>query len=407
MALAILCLVLILLPVPLRAQDPEGEIVRVGVLAHRGWSEDGTDWSDLSDYLQSRLPGRTVRFVPVTLTSAESLVNIGGLEFLVTNPGHFIDLAQRHPLSVLATRRRALPDGSHTLQFGSAVLVRSESRLRTLSDLRGARLGAVAPQAFGGFQIAWFEALSQGVDLFTDPAELVFYGFPQDAIVQAVLDGQIEAGIVRSGLLERLVAEGAVPEGALRALNANVTYTHPEAISTRLYPEWPFLALAGTRAELRDAVALALLQSGDSGLADRWGAPVSYHEARALVAAFSARDGAPGPDTAARPLWPVLLAALVLALLAALYILRPRLRPAGDPPVETHTDDIPLTRRESQILSQIGAGRSTKEIAAALGISPKTVEFHRANLLRKFEARSSAQLIARAGRQISPSEAET
>ena len=34
------------------------------------------------------------------------------------------------------------------------------------------------------------------------------------------------------------------------------------------------------------------------------------------------------------------------------------------------------------------------EIARKLGISPKTVEFHRANLLKKYEARSSSQLIA-------------
>ncbi|SMX32088.1 PhnD/SsuA/transferrin family substrate-binding protein [Maliponia aquimaris] len=406
-ALAALWLVLFILTPPARAQEADGAIVRVGILAHRGWTGADSPWTDLAAYLQQRLPGRTVRFVPVTLTSAGSLVNVGGLEFLVTNPGHYIDLARTYPLSVLATRKRALPDGSHTLQFGSAVLVRSDSRLDTLSDLRGARLGAVDPQAFGGFQIAWFEALSRGVDLFRDPSELVFYGFPQDAIVQAVLDGRIEAGIVRSGLLERLVAEGSVPPGALRALNANVTYTHPEAVSTRLYPEWPFLALAGTDPDLRDAVALALLQSGDSGLADLWGAPVSYHEARALIAAFSAREAPPG-DTdaaAARFGWPVALAVVLLALLGAALVLRQRRAPP--PPPDTALDDVPLTRRESQILAQIGAGRSTKEIAATLGISPKTVEFHRANLLRKFEARSSAQLIARAGHQVSTPGPET
>ena len=150
---------------PSRGQDAEPPIVRVGVLAHRGWDEGEGQWSALATYLQRTLSGHVVRFVPVTLTSAGPLINAGGLDFLVTNPGHYIDLAERYPMSVLATRKRGLPDGSLTLQFGSAVLVRADSGRSTLSDLRDARVGAVAPQAFGGFQLAWFEARAQGIDL--------------------------------------------------------------------------------------------------------------------------------------------------------------------------------------------------------------------------------------------------
>ncbi|SNT22353.1 regulatory protein, luxR family [Antarctobacter heliothermus] len=400
----LLCLLMsCLCAVPTRAQDIERPIVRVGVLAHRGWNAGETQWSLLATYLQGALPAHVVRFVPVTLTSAGPLINAGGLDFLITNPGHYIDLADSYPMSVLATRKRTLPDGAHTLQFGSAVLVRADSGLTTFADLRGARVGAVAPQAFGGFQLTWFEARAQGVDLFDDPADLAFYGFPQDTIVADVLAGKLDAGIVRSGLLERLIIEGTVPRDALRALNANVTYTHPEAVSTRLYPEWPFLALAGTDAAMRDAVALALLQSADSGLPDPWGAPVSYHEARALVAAYAGRSspatevGNPG---SALVLWLLVGAAGVLGLGGGLFFVRAR---RGDPTSGAKPprdqDAVSLTRRETQVLAQIGAGKSTKEIAAQLGISPKTVEFHRANLLRKFEARSSAQLIARAGQQ--------
>ncbi|WP_417207737.1 PhnD/SsuA/transferrin family substrate-binding protein [Antarctobacter sp.] len=405
-------LLVCLFTTPTRAQDVERSIVRVGVLAHRGWDEGEAQWSQLATYLQAALSGHVVRFVPVTLTSAGPLINAGGLDFLITNPGHYIDLADRYPMSVLATRKRTLPDGAHTLQFGSAVLVRADSGLSTLADLRGARVGAVAPQAFGGFQLAWFEARAQGVDLFDDPADLAFYGFPQDAIVADVLKGKLDAGVVRSGLLERLVAEGAVPRDTLRALNANVTYTHPEAVSTRLYPEWPFLALAGTDPAMRDAVALALLQSAASDLPDPWGAPVSYHDARTLVSAFSNRAGnAADADVTGTALSVWLsagMAVTVAALAGALVLLRGRRgRPAPGPKSAKDQTGVPLTRRETQVLSQIGAGKSTKEIAATLGISPKTVEFHRANLLRKFEARSSAQLIARAGEQFTGSEIET
>lgn len=39
-----------------------------------------------------------------------------------------------------------------------------------------------------------------------------------------------------------------------------------------------------------------------------------------------------------------------------------------------------LTPRHRQILRQIGDGRSTQEIADELGVSPRTVEFHRASI---------------------------
>ncbi|MEX0701087.1 MAG: response regulator [Planctomycetales bacterium] len=52
-----------------------------------------------------------------------------------------------------------------------------------------------------------------------------------------------------------------------------------------------------------------------------------------------------------------------------------------------------LTRRERQVLEEVVAGRSSREIAAELAVSVKTVEAHRARIMRKMEAHSAAQLI--------------
>lgn len=53
-----------------------------------------------------------------------------------------------------------------------------------------------------------------------------------------------------------------------------------------------------------------------------------------------------------------------------------------------------LTGRERQVLNMIVAGKSNKEIAQQLHISPKTVEKHRGSLMSKLGARSVAQLMA-------------
>ena len=52
-----------------------------------------------------------------------------------------------------------------------------------------------------------------------------------------------------------------------------------------------------------------------------------------------------------------------------------------------------LTPRECDVLNEVVGGRSTKEIAFELKISPKTVEVHRARVMQKMKARSLAHLI--------------
>jgi DNA-binding CsgD family transcriptional regulator len=58
-----------------------------------------------------------------------------------------------------------------------------------------------------------------------------------------------------------------------------------------------------------------------------------------------------------------------------------------------------LTPREREVAAQIAAGRSNREIAAALFVSERTVEAHVANILRKLDTRSRAGIAAWAERQ--------
>jgi DNA-binding NarL/FixJ family response regulator len=55
--------------------------------------------------------------------------------------------------------------------------------------------------------------------------------------------------------------------------------------------------------------------------------------------------------------------------------------------------DDPLTSRERQVLQLVGEGKSTRDIAALLGISLKTAEAHRARLMRKLDIHETATLV--------------
>jgi DNA-binding NarL/FixJ family response regulator len=52
-----------------------------------------------------------------------------------------------------------------------------------------------------------------------------------------------------------------------------------------------------------------------------------------------------------------------------------------------------LTSREREIVQLLAEGKSSKEVAAALGISVKTAETHRANIMRKLEIHSVSEVV--------------
>jgi two-component system response regulator FixJ len=54
---------------------------------------------------------------------------------------------------------------------------------------------------------------------------------------------------------------------------------------------------------------------------------------------------------------------------------------------------VRLTDREIEVMDLIVAGAANKEVAARLGLSPKTVEIHRANVMRKTRSGSLAELV--------------
>jgi DNA-binding CsgD family transcriptional regulator len=59
----------------------------------------------------------------------------------------------------------------------------------------------------------------------------------------------------------------------------------------------------------------------------------------------------------------------------------------------------PLTRREQEVLQLVAEGKSTKEIASVLGISPRTAESHRKRIKRKLQIGDTAGLVRYAVRQ--------
>lgn len=303
-----------------RAADslPELPEVRIGVLAYKGGDAVQRDWSYVTRHLQASIPG--IRFILADYDQAglTRAVQSQAIAFAITSSGHYVALEHSDGASRIATLESPWTE-SPRQAIGSAIVVRSTSPLHDLADLAGKNVMAVAPDAFGGYQIAARELREAGVDPARDFASLRYSGFPSQQIIDAVRSGRMDAGIVRTCLLEQMVARGDVQADALRVITTRPIPGFRCATSSRLYPDWPFVALRQTPPALAKKVAQALLAMPRSSEGYSWTVPSDYQIVDELF-----RDLRIGPyayldkltfETALRRYWGWML--LVLALLVA------------------------------------------------------------------------------------------
>jgi DNA-binding NarL/FixJ family response regulator len=60
---------------------------------------------------------------------------------------------------------------------------------------------------------------------------------------------------------------------------------------------------------------------------------------------------------------------------------------------KSEATDSRLTPRQREIIQLLAEGKSSKEIAVALGLSTKTAETHRANIMKRLNCHSASEIV--------------
>lgn len=301
-----------------------GEDVRIGVLAWQGLEEVEVHWSSLAHGLEEKLPGKNIVLKHFNLEDMATALTAGELDFVVTNPGHYVTLEAKSGISRIATQvAGAANDPGHVV--GSAVVVLDQRKdLQSLHELQGKTLAAVSPDAFGGYQLIWAELRRLGIDPERRGVNPLFTDFPMTRVVEAVRSGRADAGVLRACLLESLERDGAVPPGTLRVLSPRQS-TSPCRVSSRLYPGWAFAAASGTSAALSRDVLFALLSLKTDEDGQSWSVPADYHPVHQLLQELQISPYAflreTSWDSLLRLYWPWLLGLLLLLIAGGGYTL--------------------------------------------------------------------------------------
>ncbi len=262
--------------------------ISIGVLSHRGDETALSDWSNTADYLSRALPEYRFYIDPLDFDEVDAAVGDGMVDFILVNPAIYVNLEARHRVSRIATMKNRWGNEVFNI-FAGVIIARAERYdLNTLEDLHEGTFAAVDETSLGGFQMALREFKAKGINPYRDFLELRFLG-THDKVVQAVREGRVDAGTVRSDILERMVGEGRIRLNEFRVIEQKHYADFPLLHSTRLYPEWPFSKVRYTSNELAHQVSSALAampEDAPAALAGNyagWTIPLDYQPVHNLL----------------------------------------------------------------------------------------------------------------------------
>jgi len=247
------------------------------------------NWQVLAQHLNKELP--EARFVVQTMESnaLRAAIRQGRVDFVLTEPSEFVRMTHEGGLSAPLATLTDMEAGKPLRVVGGTIVTRKGMPgMVTLQDLSGRQVAVASMDSFEGYQLQAHTLQLAGVAV----EKYLLTGEPQDTALQAVLDGRADAAFVGNGLIEKLAREGRLDLGRIQVVNPQNLSGYPFASSTKLYPQWPVLAMPHVREELAVRVSGALLSLPRGGATARamgiqgFALPTEYEPVRQVMRAL-------------------------------------------------------------------------------------------------------------------------
>ena len=264
-------------------------VLKIGVLAKRGTEKALAQWEPLAEYLTTNIKGYEFQIVPLNFEEIYQAVKDDSIDFIIANSGMYVDFEADYGANRIATLKNLRLGNPYTV-FGGVILVKADRKdITNLKDLKEKTFMAVNETSLGGWQMAWGVLEDAGINPKKHFKKLSF-GNTHDVVVKAVLQGEVDAGTVRTDTLERMAAEGKIKLRDFKIINQqqDPKGKFPFVHSTPLYPEWPFAVTKDVPVEISEKVAGALLNmspespAAKAAKSEGWTIPLNYRSVHEL-----------------------------------------------------------------------------------------------------------------------------
>lgn len=266
--------------------DNNKTTLKIGVRAIKGIAAAETTWTDTVIYLNKNIKNYNFELVPIVgFHEMEVAAKNKKIDFILTNPLAYIKLQKQYGVTRLLTLNKKQPNGVASTTFAAVIFTHSDrSDIISLNDIKNKSIMGVHEDAFGGWRMSLREMLRHDVDPFEDNTKIIFsHNNTHEPVVYAVLEGRVDVGTVRTGILEQLIKQKKIQRDDIYIINAHnddLAAMH----STQHYPEWPFTVMPHISTEVSNKVFHTLLSIDEKSTAAikgkyvNWTAPLDYSE---------------------------------------------------------------------------------------------------------------------------------
>ncbi|WP_305980584.1 diguanylate cyclase domain-containing protein [Marinobacter salsuginis] len=239
------------------------ETLTFGIFAYRPDHVLQQRYQPLTEYL-SRETGIRIELEILNQENMSRAIAANRLDFFLTNPSHFLLIRSERSLTgVLATLVRRSGESS-TASLGGVIFTKAgRDDIEDLADLHDKTIASPGVHFLGGYQTQLLELLDAGIDIRR--VNLIRFLGTHDRVVRSVLSGDADVGFVRTSILEQMAQTDPDLFTRVKVLNRQRLAGFPYVVSTRLYPEWPLVALphVNERSVRRIASALFAIEPED------------------------------------------------------------------------------------------------------------------------------------------------
>ncbi len=249
----------------------------VGVLAIRGFDDAFAEFNaTFNEYLTETAGKRfdpPIRFEmkPLNFTEIFSDVESRAVDFIYFNPSAYSCIESEYEAHSLVSQvsRRNVGGNVYDLKKFGGVIATTRDDIRTITDLKDKVIAAASISGLGSGQMQFKVMIDNEMNYLQDPKQLVFTS-DQGLVVQGLLNGEFDAGFVRTDQLEKTTdADGnPVDISNVRILEPVPGLTidgvpFPFQSSTELYAEWNIAALTHVAPLVSQEVQQAMLSIQD------------------------------------------------------------------------------------------------------------------------------------------------
>lgn len=219
------------------------KVYQFGVFAYLGQEHTYAQFAPIVDYLNSQLTDEHIELQVLSQEEVYKRVASKELDLVTTNPTHYIVIRNQLDISGPIATLVKLHNGQPNKSLAGTILTLSHRKdINSLQDIKHKVIGIPGYEFMGGYRAPAFELHQANIRLPQDVSRIEVKG-DHYSVVNALVNGEIDVGFVRDGVLEHMVQNGELDVHKLKVINAQYAPNTPYQISTRLYPEWPVVAL--------------------------------------------------------------------------------------------------------------------------------------------------------------------